>query len=175
MSNEEWVRFRELQRNKFDRYKARFKVTNYKPALNVRDIFVGIEQDNAQSKPSKDSVESGPDGSCQNVTDMDLESGSDDLGPTRRVSQDLKPLPDIIPSDYKMKDKNRSDSESPRPMTRRDSQSPMPRRRPSADGDVSSFTDPSDREHSKLNKKEKWSPLKSVHKKQIQMTKGINL
>ena len=41
MSAAEWERFRQIQRN--DRYKSRFKVTNYKPAATARDIFVESE------------------------------------------------------------------------------------------------------------------------------------
>ena len=41
MSAEEWARFSQIRRN--DRYKSRFKVTNYKPAASARDIFVENE------------------------------------------------------------------------------------------------------------------------------------
>ena len=115
MSNEEWVRYRELSRN--NRFKARFKVTNYKPGANPRDIFVGDEQNGDQIALQDQSA----------IVDMELESEEE--------GKELKkPLPDIIPQ--MAEKKRRSDSESPL-VSRRNSRSPTRRRRPSGDGDVS--------------------------------------
>ena len=87
---------------------------------------------------------------------MDIDSGNDDK----------KPLPDIIPQKKEEKRK-RSRSDSTSPLPRRRSKSPeSQKRKPSGDGDVSSLTEPSDREQKR--KSDKWTPLKSVREKQVQ-------
>ena len=119
MSIEEWKQYRELQKK--HRFKSRFKVTNYKPACNPRDMFADFTGD--KSNLTKIPV--------NQVTDMDLESsdnsGNDEEKP-RKMSKDLKNLPDIIPkriseiSRERSSRKEKSDSDEKR-------ESPLPNRK----------------------------------------------
>ena len=118
---QEWNRYRKINRE--PKFKARFKVTNYEPAMDDH------------CNPA--------------VTNASLLAHKQNKA--HRRNSDYKPLPDIIPKrrssqeDIPRKESRyRSDSDSPATMRKKSTD----RRKQSNDGDVSrtSDTDPSDRD-----------------------------